>query len=505
MSVYLQRINELIDSLASINEHVPESDLIMYTLNGVGREYDNFVITAQNKDVPFSFGALRSRLIQHEQWLASHDSDLTKSLDSVMNSAFFTKNTFHKDKASTSSTDTSFNTSSKDKPRKNTPTPYKITDFSNITCQICKKNGHTASKCYYRYTQPKNNGSSSSQENMCIQVNTGFISEEPTFHIDVDWLPDSGATAHMTNDLSVLHDTSLYTGSDSVLVGNGNHLDISMVGTSALQTDTGTFTLPNVLYVPTLHRNLISVGKFTAEHSCSIEFLPWGYKINDLATKQLLAEGKIDKHLYPIIPKSAPCAQAHVSIQASPTTWNCRFGRTSNSILQKMCFTSQIQLTFATSNSLCAPCQLGKSKRLPFQPSTRSSTAPLELIHCDIWGPAPVVSSLGYKYYILFIDDFTKFHWIYPISTRYESLMCFQHFKNLNEKLLSHSIKLFQTDGALELVKGRFKDFLDQFGINIYVSFPHTPQQNGVAERKHRHITEMGNTMSFQACLPKNF
>lgn len=89
----------------------------------------------------------------------------------------------------------------------------------------------------------------------------------------------------MTNDISVLQNPISYTGSNIVLVGNGDHLPITMVGTSALHTDTSIFTLPNVLYVPTLHRNLISVGNFTHEHSSSFEFLPWGFRINDLATQ----------------------------------------------------------------------------------------------------------------------------------------------------------------------------------------------------------------------------
>lgn len=71
MIVYLHHIKEITDSLVAINEHVSELDLMTYTLNGVGREYDNFVISTQNRDVPFTFGALKSRLIQHKQWITS--------------------------------------------------------------------------------------------------------------------------------------------------------------------------------------------------------------------------------------------------------------------------------------------------------------------------------------------------------------------------------------------------------------------------------------------------
>lgn len=155
-------------------------------------------------------------------------------------------------------------------------------------------------------------------------------------------------------------------------------------------------------------------------------------------------------------------------------------GHPSPDIVQKLCHSSQIQLTNKDAYSLCHSCQLGKSKILPFHSSTRVTTTLLELVHCDVWGPSPTMSHLGYRYYIVFIDEFSKFHWIYPMTTRDESTVCFQHFKQLNENLLSCNIKSFQTDGALELVKGSLRQFLDASGITVCASCPHTPQQNGV-------------------------
>lgn len=60
-----------------------------------------------------------------------------------------------------------------------------------------------------------------------------------------------------------------------------------------------------------------------------------------------------------------------------------------------------------------------------------TSTAPLELVHCDVWGPSPKVSFLGFKYYIVFIDDFSRYRWIYPLKTKSDALVSFQHFKQI--------------------------------------------------------------------------
>lgn len=68
---------------------------------------------------------------------------------------------------------------------------------------------------------------------------------------------------------------------------------------------------------------------------------------------------------------------------------------------------------------------------------------------------------------------------------------------------MNSKIKEFQCDGALELTKGVFREFLDNNGISIRISCPHLHQQNGAAERKHGQITEMGNTLLFHASMPK--
>lgn len=140
----------------------------------------------------------------------------------------------------------------------------------------------------------------------------------------MDWFLDSGATSHMTNDITVLQNPTSYTVSERVLVGSGEQLPIKIIGTSTLQTDKTFIILPKVLYVSTLHRNLISVGKFKNKNCCSIEFLPWGYKILDLQTQNLLVEGNMYMNLYPIAYTSGFTIQAHVSLKETPTTWHNR-------------------------------------------------------------------------------------------------------------------------------------------------------------------------------------
>ena len=78
--------------------------------------------------------------------------------------------------------------------------------------------------------------------------------------------------------------------------------------------------------------------------------------------------------------------------------------------------------------SVCSPCHLAKSKRLPFAINEKRATFVLELIHCDFWGHAPIATSDGYKYYVPFVDDFSRFSWIYSLRAKSDFFDILLHF-----------------------------------------------------------------------------
>ena len=152
------------------------------------------------------------------------------------------------------------------------------------------------------------------------------------------------------------------------------------------------------------------------------------------------------------------------------------------------------------SSVLCHPCCNAKSHRLPYPNSNTSYTAPLQLIHTDLWGPSPVKSRNGFSYYITFIDQFTRFSWIYFLKAKSEVEGLFKHFKAVVENQFNLKIKMVQSDWGGEY-RSLTKFFHDS-GIHHRLSFPYTPQQNGLVERKNRHVVEMGLAMLAQSGLP---
>lgn len=150
------------------------------------------------------------------------------------------------------------------------------------------------------------------------------------------------------------------------------------------------------------------------------------------------------------------------------------------------------------------PCQLGKSKQLPFNKFDHVSSRPLELIHSDVW-TSPVLSINGFKSYVLFIDDFSRYSWLFPLKFKSDLFGCFVKFKCIIENQLSCKIKQLQTDGGGEYTSNSFTKFLNDSGIYHRFTCPHISQQNGIAERKHRHICETGLTLLAQSHLPSKY
>ena len=151
---------------------------------------------------------------------------------------------------------------------------------------------------------------------------------------------------------------------------------------------------------------------------------------------------------------------------------------------------------------MCDACQRAKSHQLPYSTSYHVTTVPLELIHSDVWHPA-IASSGGYKYYVSFVDDYTRFTWIYLLKHKSDVEQVFYNFQAHVERLLDCKIKAVQSDWGGEYHKLHL--YFQCTGIFHRVSCPNTSQQNGIAERKHRHLVETGLALLAHSSLPLRF
>jgi histone deacetylase 1/2 len=256
-----------------------------------------------------------------------------------------------------------------------------------VRCQVCSNLGHSALQC--------------SQFRSSTQ--------QPSAHLAVandsaatTWFPDTGANQHVTPDLATLTDSAPYLGNDFLHVGDGKALDISHVGHTTLYSPKRLFTLTNVLRVPHITKPLLSVQKFCRDNHVYFEFHDSVFYVKDLVTKEVLLSGRSHDGLYVLSESSAmsvPQAFWSPCISATADLWHCRLGHPTPRILNLLVSDNKIICTSRRSFTQCQACLLGKSSRLSLRPTGHKTSAPLELIFSDVWGPAPMFSSDGFRYF----------------------------------------------------------------------------------------------------------
>lgn len=165
---------------------------------------------------------------------------------------------------------------------------------------------------------------------------------------------------------------------------------------------------------------------------------------------------------------------------------------------------NKISCNNANLSSSCEVCQLGKQTKLPFSKSTSFTTRPFQLIHSDLW-TSSVPSITGFKYYILFLDDYSHFLWVYPLKRKSDVFNEFKTFHAYVENQFKTNIQALQCDNGGEYQNSQFQAFFRSKGIQFRFSCPHTSQQNGKSERMIRTINNSIRCLLFQAHLSSSY
>ena len=111
----------------------------------------------------------------------------------------------------------------------------------------------------------------------------------------------------------------------------------------------------------------------------------------------------------------------------------------------------------------------------------------------------------GYEYFITFIDDYSRYGYIYLMRYKFDAFDKFKEFKAEVENHRGRSIKSLRSDRGGEYLLGEFRQFLEDQGITFQLAAPGQPQQNGVAERRNRTLLEMVRSMMSYASLSVSF
>ncbi|GJR33550.1 ribonuclease H-like domain-containing protein [Tanacetum coccineum] len=287
---------------------------------------------------------------------------------------------------------------------------------------------------------------------------------------DPTWNMDTGATSHLNSNarnLSTLFNTRLFP---SINVGDGNSIPVTNTGHSIIPSAHRPLHLHNVLVTPNIIKNLIFVHQFTRDNNCTIEFDAFSFSVRDFLTHHILLRCDSPGDLYPVT-KPSPLPTAFVSTNS--TTWHQRLGHLGDEVLRSLTSRRFISCNKKKSSHVCHACQLGKHVKLPFHSLDSIVTKCFDIIHSDLW-TSPIVSSSGFKYYMLFLDHFSHYVWIYPLKNKSDMFGNFLHFRAYVKNQFKSEIKSFQCDHGGEFDNNQLHTLFSNNGIQFRFSCPKT-------------------------------
>ncbi|CAJ2632240.1 unnamed protein product [Trifolium pratense] len=233
-------------------------------------------------------------------------------------------------------------------------------------------------------------------------------------HKIIEWIIDTGASHHMTGSFESMSDVK---GIMPCFVGlpNGKNAVAEKEGTVVLD---GHLKLTNVLYVPDLNCNLISVSQLTEESNCFVQFTNKFCVIQDHTSRMLIGAGEQREGLYYFC--GVPLSRALKVVEnETMSLWHQRLGHPSHKVVTMLPFAS-IRGKEIKCIKDCDVCFRAKQCREEFILSNNKASDIFELIHCDLWGPYRTAALCGAHYFLTIVDDFSRGVWIYLLNDKTE-------------------------------------------------------------------------------------
>ena len=162
--------------------------------------------------------------------------------------------------------------------------------------------------------------------------------------------------------------------------------------------------------------------------------------------------------------------------------------------MKKMVELSLIPKLSLENHGKCESCVESKTTKKSCKSVERESNL-LSLIHNDLGNLKNTMTRGGKRFYITFIDDYSRYTRVYLLRNKDEARDVFIKYINEVENQLSKKIKRLRTDRGGEYESNPFNSFYEDHGIVHKTTSPYSPESNGVAERKNRNLKEMMNAM----------
>ena len=532
MTAHIDHIKMISEHLEAVDDPVSDNDLVMILISSWPSEYNNLVTTLETlSEDKLTWTYVRDRAIAECERI-SRGKDVHKP-DSALNTRHGGGGFSHgRNKYTGRGNGRGF---TKQQSKKEKP------------CYNCHEIGHYVRDCPMKKNNDKKHNEDAKfavegefvdsddvgyaftaieqedDEKVHMQQQLVFVAKETggeeksATREQKDWLLDSGCSRHMTPvksdfkrylEFSVPVDVKL--ADKTTIAGYG-------IGDIHIKLFDGNefvpVTIKNVLYVPKLQEKLLSITDMT-ERGCSVTFEG---KTCTLTMKgKTFLFGRRHGKLWRLNNcEREECffsaADGFCSNNVSLDLWHQRYGHLSYGNLDILNRKNMVKGLGGLDSKnppteTCEGCIMGKHNRSPFpKKSSRVATKPLELIHTDVCGPMSIESIGGSRYFITFIDDYSRFVVTYTMKRKNEALEKFKQYVAMAETKFGYKVIKTRNDNGGEYCSNIFADYLKERGTQDERTVPYTPEQNGIAERMNRTLMEKVRSMLYHSKLPLRF
>ena len=337
---------------------------------------------------------------------------------------------------------------------------------------------------------------------------------------------DTGANRHCACTRRGLK-KMVYRRTSPIYVANSDPVTVEGIGIYSFETSEGyTLELHDVQYAPDLNANYLS---YRLLDKAGYEIRGKNGKISIYDEGELIAVGKLvegegKSELYEMQfvydqTNELPAADQdendndpqaiHLNAISSGAAsekeieWHRKLDHINARDLKKI--SGQLGIRVSVNKFECLTCRLGKMTKFPFPRRLKLSTKPLQVVHSDLSGIIRLPNPDGFRYFLVFKDDYTKYRTIFLLTRKYQVLEAFKQYVAEMERQTGCKVLHLKSDNGTEYINNAFDKYLSETGITRQLSVAGYPEQNSDAEREMRTLTTAARCLMIDANVGVKF